>query len=824
MINHLTPKAEAVLNHSLDTASGMGHTYIGSEHLLIALCEVEDSIAAKLLEARDVRAQAIRTAVKHATGIGNSTHLSPSDMTPRVRKVIEGAGVEAMKAGQTKIGSEHLLLALLNETSSVAVHLLEGLKIPVGELKTDVQNFLSLSGGAHMVAAHDKRAENDKKSKLTTLLSFGRDLTALAKQEKLDPMIGREEEVQRLVQILSRRQKNNPCLIGEPGVGKTAVVEGLAHMIARGDIPTHLKNKKIISLDIAGLLAGAKYRGEFEERLKNVLKEVGQHPDCILFIDEIHTIVGAGAAEGAIDAANIIKPALARGEMQVIGATTIAEYRQYIEKDAALERRFQPVLVQQPSRTECILILLGLREKYEKHHQISISEEAIRSAVDLSIRYLPDRFLPDKALDLLDEAASRLRISTQEKPEKWLLLEQKIEQINEQKERAILLQNFEQAAALRDQCHEYEQQLEQLQKQSQSSSTVSDSKILQSKDVANIVMQWTGIPVSELISEESQKLLHLEQELSQRIVGQPEAITTLAQAIRRSRTGLKDPDRPIGSFLFLGSSGVGKTELSSALAEVLFGTEDALIRLDMSEFLEKHSVSRMIGSPPGYVGFEQGGQLTEKVRRRPYSVVLFDEIEKAHSDIYNLLLQILEDGSLTDSQGRRVDFRNTIIILTSNIGSNAGGKSHHLGFSALSEREARDTADNERRQAQLKEAFRPELLNRLDAIITFSPLGKAELVEISKRLLCKCRHRLTDLGINITFEDDVAVHLVESIENTEHGARPLRREITNRIENLLASALLEGDLKSGDEAVVEVENGECVCRVTNRQHEITEKP
>ena len=822
MINHLTPKAEAVLNRSLETAAGMGHTYIGSEHLLIALCEVEDAISTKLLEARDVQAKALRAAVTHATGLGTETHLSPSDMTPRVRKVIEGAGVHAMKAGQSKIGSEHLLLALLSEESSVAVHLLENLQISVEELKNDVQNFLSLSGKAHTAAAQDKRVSDDKKTKLATLLSFGRDLTELAKEGKLDPMIGREEEVQRLVQIISRRQKNNPCLIGEPGVGKTAVVEGLAHMIAHAEVPSHLKNKKIISLDMAGMLAGAKYRGEFEERLKNVLREASQNPDCILFIDEIHTIVGAGAAEGAIDAANIIKPALSRGEMQVIGATTIAEYRQYIEKDAALERRFQPVLVNQPSRTECILILLGLREKYEAHHQITISEEAIRSAVDLSIRYLPDRFLPDKALDLLDEAASRLRIRAGEKTEEWHLLTQKIEQLNEQKERAILLQNFEQAADLRDQCNEYEQRLEEIQEKNQVQKDTNKT-VLRATDIADVVTQWTKIPVSELISEENQKLLHLEEELSQRIVGQSEAITTLAQAIRRSRTGLKDPDRPIGSFLFLGSSGIGKTELSLALADVLFGTEDALIRLDMSEFLEKHSVSRMIGSPPGYVGFEQGGQLTEKVRRRPYAVVLFDEIEKAHPDIYNLLLQILEDGSLTDAQGRRVDFRNTVVILTSNIGSSSAGKSRPLGFSALSDNKSRDAADNEWRKMQLKESFRPELLNRLDAIITFSTLSEVELIEISKRLLCKCADRLNELGIKITFEDEVASHLVKTIDNVSMGARPLRREITNRIENMFASALLKGELQAGDEAVVTLENDEYVCLVKSRRHEI-ERP
>ena len=798
MINHLTPKAEQILNLSLDTAANMGHTYIGTEHLLIALCEVQDAISSKLLEARGVRAEQIKEAVTKEDGIGESTHLSPADMTPRLRKIIEGAGVQAVKAGQLKIGSEHLLLALLEEPSSVAIHFLGKLQISVSELKNDVQNFLELSGRAH-AAVQAKVAEHDKKQKMGALLSFGRDLTELARKQKLDPMIGREREVERLIQILSRRQKNNPCLIGEPGVGKTAVVEGLAYMIAKETVPDHLKNKSIICLDMAALLAGAKYRGEFEERLKSVLKEVGQHPDCILFIDEIHTIVGAGAAEGAIDAANIIKPALARGELQVIGATTLAEYRLHIEKDAALERRFQPVLVQQPTRAECVMILEGLREKYEAHHQVNISHEAMQSAVDLSIRYLPDRFLPDKALDLIDEAASRLRIRLQQTPPQLRELEQKIKRIGDEKEEAIISQNFEKAADLRDQLLECE---DQLQKAADQYSTTKPSVSVEPRDIADVITQWTGIPLSELLSEENQKLLTLEEELSRHIVGQTEAISTLASAIRRSRTGLKDPDRPIGSFLFLGSSGIGKTEMSYALAYALFGTRDALIRLDMSEYLEKHSISRMIGSPPGYVGFEQGGQLTEKVRRRPYCVILFDEIEKAHPDIYNLLLQILEDGSLTDSQGRRVDFRNTIIILTSNVGSERDGKNNLLGFSSLSDAEARIKADKARHQTQLQNTFRPELLNRLDAIITFSPLESQQLIEISEKLLAKCQSRMKERGIQITFAEGVAERIAQKARGHGVGARPLRREITDKIENLLAGRLLIGELKPGDEAVI----------------------
>lgn len=813
MINHLTPKAEEILNLSLDTAASMGHTYIGTEHLLVALSEVQDSISSKLLEARGIRTTDLKSAITGEDGKGNSTRLSPADMTPRLRKIIEGAGAQALKAGQLKIGSEHLLFALLEEPSSVAIHFLETLQIPVGELKNDVRNFLELSGRAH-TAAKTKDIEYNKKNKLNTLLSFGRDLTELARQQKLDPMIGREQEAERLIQILSRRQKNNPCLIGEPGVGKTAVVEGLAHMIVKGVVPDHLKNKNIVCLDMAAMLAGAKYRGEFEERLKSILKEVGQHPDCILFIDEIHTIVGAGAAEGAIDAANIIKPALARGELQVIGATTLAEYRQYIEKDAALERRFQPVLVQQPTRAECIMILQGLREKYEAHHQVKISDEAVRSAVDLSIRYLPDRFLPDKALDLLDEAASRLRIRLKQSPREWLLLERKLKEINEEKEDAIIYQDFEKAAALRDKARECEEQLQQAR---EDDSILKKNNTVMPSDIADVVTQWTGIPLSELMSEETEKLLQLEEELSQHIVGQNNAISTLASAIRRSRTGLKDPERPIGSFLFLGASGIGKTEMSYALASALFGTKDALIRLDMSEYLEKHSVSRLIGSPPGYVGYEQGGQLTEKVRRRPYCVVLFDEIEKAHPDIYNLLLQILEDGSLTDSQGRRVDFRNTVIILTSNVGSEKNGKTNLLGFSSISDAEAQKKAEKEHQQTQLQHTFRPELLNRLDAIITFSTLGIQELTEITKRLLEKCKLRMQEHGIDLTFDQTVAKRIAEAAYAHGVGARPIRREITNEIENLLATKLLSNELQPGDEALIVSSENKFILQVNKKE-------
>ena len=814
MINHLTPKAEAVLNLALECARELGHTYIGSEHLLIALCSVEDAISTKMLEAREVKHDAVRAAVAENTGVGTRTVLSPSDMTPRVRKIIEGAAVEAMKAGQTRIGSEHLLLALLNERSCVAVHLLEQMQIPVGDLKNDVQSFLTLTGKAHgaVMNARSAKDTDSKNSKTPTLASYGRDLTELASQGRLDPMIGREEEVERLIQILSRRTKNNPCLIGEPGVGKTAVVEGLANMIVSGRVPAHLKDKRLISLDLSGMLAGAKYRGEFEERFKNLLNEMAKNPDYILFIDEIHTLVGAGAAEGAIDAANIIKPALARSELQLIGATTITEYRRHIEKDAALERRFQPIMVQQPSIPEAVLILMGLREKYEEHHNIRISDDALRSAVELSVRYLPDRFLPDKALDLLDEASSRLRITRLQKPEGQVLLEQRLHDMIQQKEDAILDQNFESAAALRDQCLALEEQIEQYREDSKDFEA-KKTPILEPSHVAEVVTQWTGIPVSELMSEESQRLLSLEQELEKRVIGQSEAVRALAEAIRRSRTGLKDPGRPIGSFLFLGSSGVGKTELSIALASTLFGTESALIRLDMSEYMEKHSVSRMIGSPPGYVGFEQGGQLTEKIRRRPYSVVLLDEIEKAHPDVYNLLLQILEDGFLTDSQGRTVDFRNTVLILTSNVGSRSSKKGHLPGFSTASEQESRAAQECEYRTEELKATFRPEFLNRLDAILTFSSLDPMQLQQIAGRMLEKCRERMQSMHIHLSWDDAVVEKLAKAAQDPTLGARPLRREVTHKIENLLANQILRGDLNAGDRVTVVLEEGEYHCHV-----------
>ena len=811
MINHLTPKAEAILNCAMENAREMGHTYIGTEHLLIGLCGVDNAISARIMRARGVQSENVRAMIQAETGIGERSAVTPADMTPRVRGIIENAATEAMKMGKSRIGSEHLLLSLLNEKSCVAVHLLEAMQIPVNELKGEVQGFLSLTERAQSAAVsiHDREVNNKVDSKgsgkSSPLQSYGRNLSELAANGKLEVMIGREQEIERLIQVLSRRTKNNPCLIGEPGVGKTAVVEGLASKIVNGAVPSHLLHKQIISLDMAGMLAGAKYRGEFEERFKNVMSEVSQNPDIILFIDEIHVIVGAGAAEGAIDAANIIKPALARGEIQLIGATTLTEYRRYIEKDAALERRFQSVLIQEPSEKECLTILRGLRESYERHHGVRISEEAMEAAVALSERYIPDRFLPDKALDLLDEAASRLRITLSEKPPELSNLETKLKQLQQQKEEAILTQDFERAATLRDICRSYEGQLRDYY-QSHDCPGDASLPVLKADEIAEIVRQWTGIPASELLEEESQKLIHLEATLASRIVGQEKAVHSLAQAIRRSRTGLKDPDRPIGSFLFIGPSGVGKTELCLALADALFGSESALIRLDMSEYMEKHSVSKMIGSPPGYVGFEEGGQLTEKIRRQPYAVVLFDEIEKAHPEVYNLLLQVLEDGCLTDSQGRRVDFRNAILILTSNVGSSLFSRNYRPGFSSRTAKEDRKDRGMEYQKEELYKTFPPEFLNRLDDILWFSPLTKENYCAITTLMLKKSQMRARQAGITVDFHSSVATALISDLQNSDMGARPLRRAITENIENMLANAIISGEIRIGDSVEIYYED------------------
>ncbi len=837
-MNRFTERAEGALNRALREAVSLGHTYIGSEHLLLGLLCESGGIAQKLLVGRGVSDTAVRAAVVELSGEGEKSRISPADMTPRTRKILQDAAGEASRAGHSGVGTEHLLLAILSQTDCVAMRILYNL-CDVEALRQDTDRFLaSLPGereGQGLDGEGRPRAEgtrppekNDGRGRgrgerrhsdryersdrpdptgdipgAPTLSRYGRDLTAQAREGVLDPIIGRERECDRVIRILSRRQKNNPCLIGEPGVGKTAVVEGLASRVVAGDVPETLRDKRIVTLDIPGMIAGAKYRGEFEERLKSVMAEVRRAPDIILFIDELHTIVGAGAAEGAVDAANILKPALARGELQVIGATTVDEYRRHIEKDAALERRFQSVTVGEPSEEESIRILTGLRQKYEAHHGLVITDEAIRAAVELSVRYIPDRFLPDKALDLLDEAAAARRMEALTIPRELKEKETALAAVVREKEAAIPAQDFDRAARLRKKEVElraiYEQ--ERAAWEERMPTEVRRPSIGES-DIADVVTQWTGIPVSRLLEAEGEKLLHLEEVLRERVIGQDEAIGAVARAIRRGRLGLSDPRRPIGSFIFLGQSGVGKTELSRALAAALFGSERSLLRLDMSEYMEKHSASRLIGSPPGYVGHEEGGQLTEQVRRRPYAVVLFDEMEKAHPDVFHLLLQILDDGHLSDAQGRRVSFRNTVIILTSNVGTDRTAHKA-VGFSAVSG----DTQARERMLESLKEIFRPELYNRVDEIVVFATLGRAEAQRIASHLLEEISARVETLGISLSYGEDVVERIASEGRDVRYGARPLRRAATRLVEDALAVEILEGHIKAGDRVRATVMDG-----------------
>lgn len=829
-----TQSAQNALNKALYIARELGHTYIGSEHILLGLLSVDNSVAAKLMALRGINEARTRELVIQAVGKGEPTNVSPEDRTPRTKRIIEIASYQALKFGHNYIGTEHILLALLTETDCVGVKLIAAQNVNPAELQTDVLNFFrgatgddipdmtigtatstagsqggsSIFGGNQAYGSPKASAQGAALSNTPMLKQYGRDLTEMAAAGKLDPIIGRDSETERVIQILSRRTKNNPCLIGEPGVGKTAVIEGLAQRIIDGNVPETLTGRHIVTLDISGMLAGSKYRGEFEERMKGVMAEVIKNPGIILFIDEIHNIIGAGAAEGAVDAANILKPALARGEMQVIGATTIDEYRKHIEKDTALERRFQSVTVGEPSPAEAELILFGLRDKYEAHHKLKISDEAIRAAVKLSVRYIGDRYLPDKAIDLIDEAASRLRIKCRTAPPDLKALDDKLRSVTAEKESAIKAQDFERAASIRD---EEKRLTESLDKAKSDWETSHDDKkvIVGEDDIAEIVTAWTGIPVKKLAQEESQRLLHLDEILKQRVIDQDEAVNAVARAIRRGRVGLKDPRRPMGSFIFLGPTGVGKTELSKALAEVLFGSENAMIRVDMSEYMEKHSVSKMIGSPPGYVGYDEGGQLTEKIRRHPYSVVLFDEIEKAHPDVFNIMLQILEDGILTDAQGRRVDFKNTVIIMTSNVGAqNIVGKRSTMGFNSESEGRA---ADHERVKAavmgQLKETFRPEFLNRVDEIIVFNKLSDEDIKKICRIMLAEITKRIAGMGVTITFTGAVVDLLAREGMDDVYGARPLRREIQRRIEDAFASEMLEGKFTAGDSVEVGLDEG-----------------
>ena len=800
MQNRFTQAAQEALNNALLTARKLGHTYIGTEHLLLSLLNQEDSVAAKILENRGVTYDKIYNAVCSMAGTGEESVVGVADLTPRTKRVIESAAYAALKYGQNYIGTEHLLLGLISERDCIAVKLLSAQNVSVRDLAGDIGAFFEEGFSETPYSTHDskRRGSTSKNADTPTLSKFGIDLCEAAKKGKLDPIIGRDTEMERVIQILCRRTKNNPCLIGEPGVGKTAVVEGLAAKITEGNVPETLKDKTIITLDIAGMIAGAKFRGEFEERLKNVMAEVKKNPNIILFVDEIHTIIGAGAAEGAIDAANILKPALSRGEMQLIGATTIDEYRKYIEQDAALERRFQSVMVGEPTPEEAILILKGLRDKYEAHHKIKISDAAIEAAVNMSRRYITDRYLPDKAIDLIDEAASKKRISNFTSPAEIKELEDEIKKLNIEKEAAIRAQEFERAAQFRDRIAAAEEKKEKAKsawKEKNTSNTLS----IDENDIADIVTSWTHIPVRKLESEESERLLHLEELLHQRVIGQDTAISAVSRAIRRSRMGLKDPKRPAGSFIFLGPTGVGKTELAKALTEILFGDENMMIRIDMSEYMEKHSISKLIGSPPGYVGYEEGGQLTEKIRRNPYSVVLFDEIEKAHPDVFNLLLQILDDGTLTDSEGRHVDFKNTIIIMTSNIGASDIAEPKKLGFSSNEKELLRDDENMHKTVMNaLKHAFRPEFLNRIDEIIIFSKLTKEDIHNIARMLLSESAKRIQKVGVTVQFDDSLIDYIADEGFDPVYGARPLKRAIVRCVEDGFATEMLEGKFHAGD--------------------------
>ncbi len=819
MNNRFTENAQNVLNKAPMIAGEMGHTYIGSEHILMGLLAVEDCIGAKLLEKYGATRGKVKDIVASTVGVGEKIQNGKFEVTPRTKRILENSGAEARSCGQSFIGTEHLLMALLREGDSEAVKILMNIGVNVGDLYKSALNSGSLGsdyggedntekGYTSGTSTHPK-AKNNVKSDTPNLNQYGTDLTERAKDGKLDPVIGREEEMQRVVQILSRRTKNNPCLIGEPGVGKTAVAEGLALKIAEGDVPETLKNKRVVSLDLSGMLAGAKYRGEFEERIKNVCAEIKKAKDVVLFIDEIHTLVGAGAAEGAIDAANILKPALSRGEIQVVGATTLEEYRKYIEKDAALERRFQSVTVGEPSKEEAILILSGLRDKYEAHHKIKITDEAIEASVNLSSRYISDRFLPDKAIDLIDEACSRKRIITKTMPKEISDLEAAAKKLCAEKEEAVRAQDFEKAAEIRNAEREKRKEFEVKSKEWQESVGFGSSEINEN-DIAEIVTLWTGIPVKKLEDEESEKLLRLDEILKSRVIGQDEAVSVVSRAIRRGRTGLKDPKRPQGSFIFAGPTGVGKTELSKALAQSLFGDENAIIRIDMSEYMEKHSVSKLIGSPPGYVGFDEAGQLTEKIRRHPYSVVLFDEIEKAHPDVFNILLQVLDDGILTDSHGRRVDFKNCVIIMTTNAGSSDVVESKPLGFNSFVDNSSEYEKSEKAVNSSLKNLFRPEFLNRIDEIVVFHKLSDENIKQIASLMLGEIAGRINNMGITISFSDEVVEYLAKEGFDPVYGARPLRRAIQRKLEDSFSIQLLEGNIKGGDKVKATLVDGSIV--------------
>lgn len=812
-----TEKANKALNLAIESAEEMRHNYVGTEHILYGLVKEGSGVAATALNECGVTEDALREKLESINGTMSLVELTPDDFTPRTKRVLRAAVIISSKTGYTYVGTEHLLLAILSESDSYAVAFLEELGVSVERLAQAVSKGMQGGADEGFGGFENESALNGSQKGGSALDKFGRDLTQAAKNGEIDPVIGREKEIQRVIQILSRRTKNNPVLIGEPGVGKTAVAEGLALEIAKGNVPEILKDKRVVSLDLTGMVAGAKYRGDFEERIKAAIDEVKKSKNTILFIDELHTIVGAGAAEGSADAANILKPSLARGDFQVIGATTLNEYRKYIEKDAALERRFQPVKVGEPTPEQAVQILKGLRDSYEAHHKVKITDEAINAAVTLSSRYIADRYLPDKAIDLIDEGASKVRLASLTSPDNVKELEDEIADYEKEKASAINEQDFERAARLRDEQKELQTKLDDAKKKWQEQQKGNSGEVT-AEDIAKIVSEWTGIPVVQLTKEESERLLNMENVLHERVIGQSEAVTAIAKAIRRGRVGLKDPKRPVGSFIFLGPTGVGKTELCKALAEAMFGDENAMLRLDMSEYMEKHTVSKLIGSPPGYVGFEEGGQLTEKVRRKPYSVVLFDEIEKAHPDVFNMLLQILEDGRLTDSQGRTVDFKNTVIIMTSNVGARLiTEKQSSLGFNSENENaeESEKKDIKELVTGELRKVFRPEFLNRVDDIIVFNKLNKDEIKQIAVKMLKTLENRLDKMNIKISFTDNAISEIADKGFDENYGARPLRRAIQNEIEDPLSEQMLEGKVKDGAVVTCDFADGQFTFTTAN---------
>ena len=801
MFGKFTERARRVIAMAEAEAKKLNHNYVGTEHILLGLVKEKKGIAGKVLsEQADLKEGQIIDVIKSIIGTGQSKVEGSISLTPRSKKVLNLSMEQARKLNHSYIGTEHILLGVISEGEGVAVRILQELGVELEKVKKEILNILNDGNQSTTETEESDTPELDK---------YSRDLTRMASKDKLDPVIGREEEIERVIQVLSRRTKNNPVLIGEPGVGKTAIIEGLAKSISEENVPEILIDKRVVALDLSSLVAGSKYRGEFEQRLKAVMSEIVENGNVILFIDEMHTLVGAGAAEGAIDAANILKPALARGELQAIGATTLDEYRKYIEKDAALERRFQSIMVEENTPEESIEILKGLRDPYEAHHKVKITDEAIKAAVNLSHRYIADRFLPDKAIDLMDEAASRVRLKNNTRPNELKEINERIEELEKEKEAAVKNQEFEKAAELRDTEKELKKELDEI-KDSWKQKKGRNDMVVQTEDIAQIVSSWTGIPVTKLEETETKKLLKLEEHLHERVVGQDEAIKAVSEAVRRARAGLKDPKRPIGSFIFLGPTGVGKTELARTLAESMFDDEEAMIRIDMSEYMEKHSVSRLVGSPPGYVGHEEGGQLTEPVRRRPYSVILFDEIEKAHPEVFNILLQILDDGALTDAQGRKVDFKNTIIIMTSNVGANYIKKQSRLGFATENDEKEEYENMKENVLSKLRDTFRPEFLNRLDETIVFHSLNKDHITKIIEIMIKELQERLDEKEIKIDITEDAKMQLIDEGFDAEFGARPLRRAIQRLVENKLSEQILSGDIDEGDKVIVDEKENELV--------------